>query len=775
MNPGGNRIPGFGFDPGFEPKPAYVQPPPPSGSIFGLISKVNQGVIQEPPKSVVTEQERPADSAGLQQAKAIAQKLSSISPQVAREQAKQKAFLDAKSTIEKIQGGTWRPSVPPPQQFTQPPPIHQQLNNPRMPAPVAQQFKVPLLPNQNIQQTPQQQSLARPVVPMYRPSPGPVTTPNIILTKSLVAYDDEEEKERKERRDEFDRDKALEEIDRYRSSRMNAGHSPSARNDKRDGVLQQRDPYSSISLANRHAVEDRNNAGTIVEPGRRRSGETQSQRNQDQIYRERRRFEEDSKGRERRDIGGNERNLGRTEGEVGQSPEIFDYGHLSQGKDHDRNRGDGYQRDNRQMLEYSEDGRYSGRQRYGEEGRYDNRDRGNLGRLDDRERIKDDRPDGGDRRRSEQFDIREKQDSSRYKNTDQRSIEQYNNREGRNIDRLDRGHRNDSLTYGELHRKTGMEQDKYESRDVEDRFYSRENRGRYGGQEKIENLKRLERDAYPRERYDDHERRTRDMNEDRGNRSDKIEGDRIEYRRSDRNVDRERDERDRNEHFHDKFKEYELDRNRDRDFARDDRRDFDRNRDREFERECDIDLDRYYDRRHDQDSERIHSREFDIGSTRDYDRTGVRTHSRSPSSDYRSSSIDRRLAESSHRTEDYGSRTSSRDEVFDYSEDGDVRKDWKRNEKRESSERKGTKSAESMSYEEYLYGTEMGQRANGKKNVETTNEANDGYPDERRGIVEIQDTPQHIINESRKFTESAGESISLCCYFIILDYMYIPV
>ncbi|KAH3714983.1 hypothetical protein DPMN_057686 [Dreissena polymorpha] len=107
-------IPGFGFDPGFEPKPFQPQQPPPdSASIFGLISRVNQGVVSQTSKCILEQpaSTQPAESAELQQAKSVAEKIT-MARHLPPQSVKDRAFLEAKAAVERIQKGQTLASSP---------------------------------------------------------------------------------------------------------------------------------------------------------------------------------------------------------------------------------------------------------------------------------------------------------------------------------------------------------------------------------------------------------------------------------------------------------------------------------------------------------------------------------------------------------------------------------------------------------------------------------------------------------------------------------------
>lgn len=191
------QIPGFGFDPGFEPKPLPPVPTPSSSSIFGLISKVNQGILKEPQSAFSAGNEVQTNPA-LQQAKAIAQKLSDISPQL----AKQKAFQTAKATIENIQRGIWNPPG-----FEK---NKQGSSNTDFKVPVVKPApKQGILSNKGQIQSTSVTQCSNYAVTTSRPQTN--TAQALGTGRSLVAYNDGSKQSNN-----FTRQEALNEIDQYR-------------------------------------------------------------------------------------------------------------------------------------------------------------------------------------------------------------------------------------------------------------------------------------------------------------------------------------------------------------------------------------------------------------------------------------------------------------------------------------------------------------------------------------------------------------------------------
>ncbi|XP_053373468.1 uncharacterized protein LOC123532336 isoform X2 [Mercenaria mercenaria] len=193
------EIPGFGFDPGYEPSPLPQEPTPSSNSIFGLISKVNKGILKKPQTSTSeTGKEGPANDS-IQQARAVAKKLSNISSQM----VKQRVFQNAKTTIENIQNGIWNPPV-----------VEE-----NKPGSSNTAFKVPTVaPVQKYVDLSNKDPCHVKVASRSQGQNANMSTqhvaPNIYgEEKRLVAYDDAD---RTKHTGNFSRQEALDEIDRYR-------------------------------------------------------------------------------------------------------------------------------------------------------------------------------------------------------------------------------------------------------------------------------------------------------------------------------------------------------------------------------------------------------------------------------------------------------------------------------------------------------------------------------------------------------------------------------
>lgn len=493
MNPNQNTLPGFGFDPGFEPKP-YVNPPaPPSGSIFGLISKVNQGIIQQPPKSILKKSPDGNSNAGLEQAKAVAEKLSVISPHAAREQQKQKAFLDAKSTIEKIQMGVWKPQASPQQQPSFESVPQQQIQ------PVDSEFKIPQLPVKAKPLGPssefgQGSGMAFPSRSGAPPINIQTSSTGVPANKSLVAYDDDDEKERNQR-SRFHSEHALKEIDRYRNSRSdqqqkfedanlrrdNRGFRDEypanfKRENERDRTYGNEDQHRGNYDRRDDSYTDRN-----LEYGR---PPRDTQLRTEDRYRDNRIPEESRKESDQRDDARTSRNDGF---EKGAPTAVFDYGHLiprsetvEVGRRIDRQEDDRYRnmakRENIKEVDRLEarskyvcyEGRNErGNERYGSQvdtdfSNYDDRVQKHVDQYAQRENFerKGGRPEGD----LDKYQYREEWDDKRYDNRNDRDShrfdfddrkDRYNSREGRgdfryeDSDKQERGYHETSSRRGD--------------------------------------------------------------------------------------------------------------------------------------------------------------------------------------------------------------------------------------------------------------------------------------------------------------------------------------
>ena len=771
MNPDRSRIPGFGFDPGFEPKPAIIQPPPPSGSIFGLISKVNQGNIQDSAKAQLTRPDETSGNVNLQQAKAVAQKLSSISPQAARENVKQKAFMDAKSNIERIQMGTWRAQMNPHQQY-QPPPHQQQpqgfpprLPTTRMQGPIGQPFKVP-------QQLPQvRQPPPQLVPPMFKqvtslPSGIPEYIPTSIhsakdqteATKSLVAYDDDEDKDRRGRRDGFGRDQALEEIDRYRQQSRMANIQISLDGGREIGYGQTDDYAYGIR---EHLKDDGHNpeqlANNEYAQGRQIMGEEPCELRRDERYSQYRKFEESALYRDRRE---DEKQESDKTIKVGLSSEVFDYRHSSEAMSAAPEDSSRFARENHRRDGYhgvKGDTYYEERQRYDHTG--ETRDMGRHNEKSEHvERMGYNAP-----------YVKDQDDTDRYGNSVNYGDRKYNTFgvdhererfEGRDHGRMNRAGRRDE-------RISGMEQGSYGEREIPDKS-NMFKRDRY------DECRSHEVDRYAgTEAFEEQNRRMHGIGdirnrqgvvEDKGNVEDirpdivedkRTEGDGMKHRYGQPGKDfnsRKEGERDRrSDQDPDRESRHAKDADPEQEFGY--KRIFEENYGHQGNGRYERDYESRYpkidaDRRFNSDTE------VDRGRSGDYQRTATENE-RSLDMDYWQSGDHRmedglRGEQDSRYRQDQGrDRRSSREEIHDFP-DGDVRKDWKKGEHKDYRDIDNREGKDSKGIDLKKNDARDSKETNDSRDNEYKRNDSRDIPRERNDVIDVRERDDRRANEFKR-------------------------